>query len=82
MKKSPVIATRDYILFLRSDDYLLNSEVMEEAFKSLESDLDVYFFQRIQMGYCTNNGMRLLYKFYWSLYLPYKKARNFTKLRD
>ena len=45
MNKGIDLATGDYILFLHSDDYLVNSSVLERASEYLGDRFDVFFFQ-------------------------------------
>ncbi len=45
MNKGIDLATGDYILFLHSDDYLVNSSVLERASKYLGDRFDIFFFQ-------------------------------------
>lgn len=45
MNKGIDIATGDYILFLHSDDYLINSSVLERASEYLGDRFDIFFFQ-------------------------------------
>jgi len=45
MNKGIDLATGDYILFLHSDDYLVNSSVLERASEYLGDRFDIFFFQ-------------------------------------
>jgi glycosyltransferase involved in cell wall biosynthesis len=45
MNKGIDFATGDYILFLHSDDYLVNSSVLERASEYLGNRFDIFFFQ-------------------------------------
>lgn len=45
MNKGIDLATGDYILFLNSDDYLVNSSVLERASEYLGDRFDIFFFQ-------------------------------------
>ena len=45
MNKGIDLATGDYILFLHSDDYLINSSVLERASEYLGDRFDIFFFQ-------------------------------------
>ena len=45
MNKGIDLATGDYILFLQSDDYLVNSSVLERASEYLVDRFDIFFFQ-------------------------------------
>ena len=45
MNKGIDLATGDYILFLHSDDYLINSSVLERASEYLGDCFDIFFFQ-------------------------------------
>jgi len=45
MNKGIDLATGDYILFLHSDDYLVNSSVLERASEYLGDSFDIFFFQ-------------------------------------
>jgi glycosyltransferase involved in cell wall biosynthesis len=45
MNKGLDLATGDYILFLHSDDYLVNSSVLERASEYLRDRFDIFFFQ-------------------------------------
>ena len=45
MNKGIDLATGDYILFLHSDDYLVNFSVLERASEYLEDRFDIFFFQ-------------------------------------
>jgi glycosyltransferase involved in cell wall biosynthesis len=48
MNKGIDLATGDYILFLHSDDYLVNSSVLERASEYLGDRFDILFFQVLQ----------------------------------
>lgn len=48
MNKGIDLATGDYILFLHSDDYLVNSSVLERASEYLGDRFDIFFFQVLQ----------------------------------
>jgi glycosyltransferase involved in cell wall biosynthesis len=45
MNKGIDLATGDYILFLHSDDYLVNSSVLERAAEYLEDRFDIFIFK-------------------------------------
>lgn len=45
MNKGIDLATGDYILFLHSDDYLVNSSALERASEYLGDRFDIFFFQ-------------------------------------
>ena len=45
MNKGIDLATGDYILFLHSDDYLVNSSVLERASEYFGDRFDIFFFQ-------------------------------------
>ena len=45
MNKGIDLATGDYILFLHSDDYLINSSVLDRASEYLGDRFDIFFFQ-------------------------------------
>lgn len=45
MNKGIDLATGDYILFIHSDDYLVNSSVLERASEYLGDRFDIFFFQ-------------------------------------
>lgn len=45
MNKGLSLATGDYILFLHSDDYLIDSSVLQRASSYLEDNMDIYFFK-------------------------------------
>jgi len=45
MNKGIDLATGDYILFIHSDDYLVNSSVLERASEYLGDRFDIFFFK-------------------------------------
>ena len=47
MNKGIDLATGDYILFLHSDDYFINSSVLAQASKDLGDCFDIYIFQAL-----------------------------------
>jgi glycosyltransferase involved in cell wall biosynthesis len=58
MNKGLNAATGDYILFLHSDDYLINDEVLEIVSRHLDSKHDIFLFDIFLL----NNGNRKLTK--------------------
>jgi glycosyltransferase involved in cell wall biosynthesis len=54
MNKGVDFATGDYILFVHSDDYLLNSTILERASSFLNSEFDLYIFPVILKNKNTN----------------------------
>lgn len=45
MNKGLAMATGDYILFLHSDDYLLNSEILKHVSLNFHKKFDIYIYQ-------------------------------------
>lgn len=58
MNKGLSIATGDYILFLHSDDYLIDFSVLERASSYLTDNLDIYFFKVLLVDQGINRESR------------------------